>query len=143
MDWFVAWKILSPAIVISIFALSKKMGRFRFLNALRRFAAFWFVCLGTLAVVTTIASIIWPGFFDGPRTSTGGSIGLIIVFALVMIVGLRMLHMPTYRPDLGDTMRLMSNEPWPEELARRQGRSPWTGDPSTSTRQPKPLGRAI
>src|SRR3954467_7918035 len=95
MDWFVTWKILSPAIVLSVGTLSsRRMGSVRFLNALRRFAAFWFVCLGTLAVGGTVASIIWPGFFEQPRTSTGGSIGLVIVFGLVVAVGLRMLRMP-------------------------------------------------
>jgi len=29
-------------------------------------------------------------------------------------------------------MRLMSNEPWSEELERRRGRSWWTGDPRPS-----------
>jgi hypothetical protein len=142
MDWFVLW-ILRLAIVFGMFILSVKMGHARFMNAFRRFAAFWFVCLGTFAIVGTIASILWPRFFDQPRTSIGSLIALVIVFGLVVAVGARMLRMPTYRPDLGDTMRLMSNEPWPEELARRQGRSLWTGDPLPTSAMPQRPSAAL
>jgi hypothetical protein len=143
MDWLITW-VLGPGIVLSMFVLSRKMGRFRFRNAFKRFAAYWFICLGTLGAVGSIASIIWPDFFDDSRTSTAGLIAIIIVFSLAVVVGARMLRMPTFRPDLGDTMRLMSNEPWPEELARRQGRSPWTGDPlPRSANPPAPHDRAI
>jgi hypothetical protein len=59
MDWFVSW-ILTPAIFLSMPLLSFKMGHARFMNAFRRFAAYWFACLGTIAVVGTIAVIVWP-----------------------------------------------------------------------------------
>jgi hypothetical protein len=143
MDWFVSW-ILAPAILLSMPLLSFKMGHARFMNAFRRFAAYWFVCLGTIAVVGTIAVIVRPSSVEGSEASTGAQLSIIVVFGLVVVVGLLMLRMPTYRPDLGDTMRFMSTEPWPEELARRQGRSPWTGDPRpTSTGVPPSQPRAI
>jgi hypothetical protein len=143
MDWFVSW-ILIPAIPLSFLILSFKMGHTRFMNAFRRFAAYWFVCLGTLAVVGTIAAIVWPSSVEESQASIGTQLSIIIVFGLVVVVGLLMLRMPSYRPDLGDTMRFMSTEPWSEELARRQGRSPWTGDPRpTSTGVPPSQPRAI
>jgi hypothetical protein len=134
MDWFVNW-ILIPAIHVSFFILSLKMGHARFMNAFRPFAAYWFVCLGTLAVVGTIAVIAWPSSVEESEAPIGTQLLIIIVFGLVVVVGLLMLRMPTYRPDLGDAMRFMSTKPWSEELARRRGRSPWTGDP-----RPRPTG---
>jgi hypothetical protein len=143
MDWFVSW-ILTPAMLLSMPLLSFKMGHARFMNAFRRFAAYWFVCLGTIAVVGTIAVIVWPSAVEESEASIGTLLSIIIVFGLVVVVGLLMLRMPAYRPDLGDTMRFMSTEPWPEELARRRGRSPWTGDPRpTSTGVPPSQPRAI
>src|ERR1700730_6280955 len=127
MDSFVSW-ILIPAIPLSFLILSFRMGHARFMNAFRRFAAYWFVCLGTLAVVGTIAAIVWPSSVEESPASIGTQISIMIVFGLVAVVGLLMLRMPTYRPDLGDRMRFLSPIPWTDELARRQGRNPWTGD---------------
>ena len=112
------------------------MGHARYMNVLRRVAGLWFVSLGSLAVLATIVWIVWPGLApDEPSAPTWGKIAEGVLFALVVVLGIHWMRVPTYRPDLGDTMRFMGTEPWTEELARRQGRSWWTGDPRPKTAQ--------
>jgi hypothetical protein len=112
----------------SFFFLLRKMGHARFTNLLRRVAGLWFVSLGTLAILVEIVGTIWPAAFD-EKTPTSGVIVLVGVFAVAIAIGVWLLRAPSYRPDLGDTMRLLSTEPWPEELQRRKNRTWWTGDP--------------
>ena len=129
MQRFVFW-VVGFAFVVSFSYASYRMGHARFLNVLKRVVALGFVSLGSLAVILSLASIVWPGLFpDEPPAPRWGQLIYALVFGLGAAFGVHLMHGPTYRPDLGDTMRLMSTEPWPEELARRKGRSWWTGDP--------------
>jgi hypothetical protein len=111
------------------------------MNVLRRFAALWFVSLGSIAVVATVAGAIVPDLFPDERITLSYILTTIVASGLFIALGIRWLRAPTYRPDLGDTMRIMSTEPWLEELARRQGRNWWTGDPQPRTT--KPLSGAV
>ena len=81
-------------------------------------------------MIVSVAWIVSPGLFpDEPPAPAWGKVIYAVLFGAVAAFGVHWLRAPTYRPDLGDTMRLMSTEPWADELARRQGRSWWTGDP--------------
>lgn len=112
------------------------MGHARFLNVLRRVAALGFVSLGSLAVIVSLAWIVLPGLFpDVPRAPVWGQLIYALLFGFLVALGIHWMRVPTYRPDLGDTMRLVGTEPWPEELARRHGRSWWTGDPRPENAQ--------
>ena len=112
------------------------MGHPRFLNVLRRVAALWFISLGTLAGLASFGWIVWPGLFpDEAPIPIWGKFASGFLCALVVAFGVHWVRVPTYRHDLGDTMRLMDTKPWPEELARRQGRSWWTGDPRPENAQ--------
>lgn len=122
--------ISSVAFIVVWFAVRWKMGAFRFGNAFRRVVAIGFVSLGTLVAVVSLVSIGWPEVFsDEPPVPLLGQFVFRVLFVLVGGLGVYLLRTPTYRPDLGDTMRLMSNAPWSEELERRRGRSWWTGNP--------------
>jgi hypothetical protein len=135
---------IGAAMFLSMLVLSAKIGHARFMNAARRFAALWFISLGSLAFVGTVASTIWPDAFAPAPRSTSGDVGLIVISGLVVAFGIWLIRTPSYRPDLGDTMRLMSTEPWAEELARRGNRAWWTGDPKpTSEKLPNSDRRAI
>jgi hypothetical protein len=122
--------VFGPAIILGLFYASSRMGHARFMNVFRRVVAIWFVSLGSLAVITSIVWIGWPGLFpDEPPAPVWGKVVYAALFGAVAAFGVLLMCAPTYRPDLGDTMRLMGTEPWREELARRQGRRWWTGDP--------------
>lgn len=120
---------IGAALFLSMLVVSAKMGHARFMNAFRRFAALWFVSLASIAVLGTVARAIWPNSFDEPPPSISAALALVSIFSLVLAFGVWLIRAPSYRPDLGDTMRLMSTEPWADELARRQNRTWWTGDP--------------
>jgi hypothetical protein len=120
---------IGTVLFLSILIVSAKMGHARFMNALRRFGALWCVSLGSIAVLGTIASAIWPDSFGESPPSISAALAIVSIFALVLAFGAWLIRTPSYRPDLGDTMRLMSTEPWADELARRQNRTWWTGDP--------------
>jgi hypothetical protein len=129
MQLFISWIVGAP-FVAGLFYARHRMGHARFMNVFRRVAALWFVSLGSLAVIASFVWIAWPGFSpDEAPAPIWGKVTYGVLFALVVAFGVHWMRVPTYRPDLGDTMRLMGTEPWPEELARRQGRSWWTGDP--------------
>jgi hypothetical protein len=117
------------ALAVSMLGLSLKMGHARFMNAFRRFAALWFIVLGSLAVFGTVAFAIWPDSFEETPMSAGAELAMATIFGLVVALGVWLIRRPSYRPDLGDTMRFMSTEPWADELVRRQNRTWWTGDP--------------
>jgi hypothetical protein len=118
------------AFIAASVALRRRMGAFRFINAFRRFVAIGFASLGTLAVIISLVWIGWPEVFsDEPAAPLWGKVAYAFLFGLAATLGVYLMLAPTYRPDLGDTMRLMSNEPWSQELERRRGRSWWTGDP--------------
>jgi hypothetical protein len=135
MQRFVFW-VISAAFIASFLYASYRMGHARFMNVFRRVAALWFVSLGSLAVIVSLAWIVWPGLFpDEPPAPVWGQLTYALLFGLVVAFGVHWMRAPTYRPDLGDTMRLMGTEPWPEELARRHGRSWWTGDPRPENAQ--------
>ena len=119
----------------SLFLVRRKMGPFRFMNALRRVVGLWFVSLGSLAVIVTVAASIWPDAF-GEAVPFNRVLVSVLAFGFAVVLGIWFLRAPTYRPDLGDTMRLMSTEPWPEELERRKGRTWWTGDPRVRSTEP-------
>ena len=119
---------IGTALFLSMLVVSAKMGHARFMNALLRVLALWCVSLGSIAVLGTLASAIWPDSFEEPQTSIS-VLTLVSIFGLVLAFGVWLIRTPSYRPDLGDTMRLMSTEPWADELARRQNRTWWTGDP--------------
>jgi hypothetical protein len=123
--WFVGFAVISGFLYARF-----RMGHARFLNFFRRVAAIWFVSLGTLAAIVELTWAEWPRLFpDEPSAPASVKVVYSIVFGAVAVFGVYLMRTPTYRPDLGDTMRLMSTRPWSEELARRQGRSWWTGDP--------------
>jgi len=118
------------AFLAAMVTLRWRMGAFRFINAFRRFVAIGFASLGTLAVIISLVWIGWPEVFsDEPPAPLWGKVAYVFLFGLGAAFGVYLMRAPTYRPDLGDTMRLMSNEPWSQELERRRGRSWWTGDP--------------
>jgi hypothetical protein len=119
---------IGAALFLSMLVVSARMGHARFMNALRRFGALWCVSLGSIAVLGTVASAIWPDVFEEAQTSIS-AFTTVSIFALVLAFGVWLIRTPSYRPDLGDTMRFMSTEPWADELARRQNRTWWTGDP--------------
>jgi uncharacterized membrane protein YqjE len=122
--------IVSLAFIAVWFAARWKMGSFRFGNAFRRGVAIGFASLGTLGFIVSLVWTFWPqAFRDEPPAPLFGKFVSQVLFVLAAGLGVYLVRMPTYRPDLGDTMRLMSNEPWSEELLRRRGRSWWTGDP--------------
>jgi hypothetical protein len=122
--------LFTVAFVVVWFSARKKMGTFRFYNAFRRVVAIGFVSLGTLGFIVSLVWTIWPQVFrDEPLAPLFGKFVSQVLFVLAAGLGMYLVRAPTYRPDLGDTMRLMSNEPWSEELERRRGRSWWTGDP--------------
>jgi predicted membrane channel-forming protein YqfA (hemolysin III family) len=122
--------IVSVAFVAVWFTVRWKMGTFRFGNAFRRVVAIGFISLGTLGVIVCLVWTGWPEVFrDEPPAPLFGKFVSQVLFVLAAGFGVYLVRAPTYRPDLGDTMRLMSNEPWSEELVRRKGRSWWTGDP--------------
>jgi hypothetical protein len=119
---------IGAVLFLSMLVVSAKMGHARFMNALHRFLALWCVSLGSIAVLATVASAIWPDISDERPTSIG-VLTTVSLFGLVLAFGVWLIRRPSYRPDLGDTMRFMSTEPWADELARRQNRTWWTGDP--------------
>lgn len=122
--------IVSVAFLVVWFAVRRKMGAFRFGNAFRRVVAIGFISLGTLGFIVSFVWTSWPEVFrDEPPAPLFGKFVTQVLFVLAAGLGVYLVRAPTYRPDLGDTMRLMSNEPWSEELVRRRGRSWWTGDP--------------
>ena len=122
--------IVSVAFVAVWFVVRGKMGAVRFGNAFRRVVAIGFVSLGTLGFIVSLVWTGWPEVFrDEPPAPLFGKFVSQVLFVLAAGLGVYLVRAPTYRPDLGDTMRLMSNEPWSEELVRRRGRSWWTGDP--------------
>ena len=120
---------LGVALAVSMLLLSFKMGHARFMNAFRRVGALWCIILGNLAVLGTVAGAIWPDIVGEEPMSTSAELATITIFGLVVAFGVWLIRRPSYRPDLGDTMRFMSTEPWADELARRQNRTWWTGDP--------------
>jgi putative Mn2+ efflux pump MntP len=126
---FLVYLTIAVALSLSTLALSVKRGRFRYRHAVRRFAALWFVVFGTLAVLATVAGAIWPDLAGTTPVSTSAELAIVSVFGLVLAFGIWLIRAPSYRPDLGDTMRFMSTESWADELARRQNRTWWTGDP--------------
>ena len=129
MQRFAGW-LFSLAFVFAFFYTRFRMGHARFLNLFRRVAAIWFASLGTLAVIVELAWIAWPRLFAyEPPAPAAAKVAYSILFAAVAGFGVYLMRTPSYRPDLGDTMRLMGTEPWSEELTRRQNRSWWTGDP--------------
>jgi hypothetical protein len=100
------------------------------IDSFRRVVAIGFVSLGTLGFIVSLVWTGWPEVFrDEPPAPLFGKFVSQVLFVLAAGLGVYLVRAPTYRPDLGDTMRLMSNEPWSEELVRRRGRSWWTGDP--------------
>jgi len=123
--------VAAIAFVAAIIYARSRLGYFRFSNVLRRVVGLCFVSFPVVGILVTIVGIVWPGAFDAEVTSSSQLVGLVMFFAPFVAVGIWVLRSPTYRPDLGDTMRLVSTDPWSEELARRQNRSWWTGDPKT------------
>src|SRR3954447_15229057 len=95
---------IGAAVLVSMLVLSSKVGRARFMNGLRRFAGLWFVSLGSLAFLATLASTIWPNAFpDDRHRPISGDVTLLVISSLVVAFGIWLIRTPSYRPDLGDT----------------------------------------
>ena len=104
-------------------------------NIVRRVEALWCLCLGAIAAVASVLWIVRPGTLPSdPSIPIWGRVGLMILFVLVAVLGVTGLRAPTYRPDLGDA-KVKNTDSWKGELARRAGRSWWTGEPRSQPNQ--------
>jgi hypothetical protein len=111
-----------------------------FYNVLRRAIALWFVSLGSVAVVATVVWVIWPQIYTAEPTTIWGKLATIVAFSLAIVWGIVWMRMPTYRPDMGDTLWIMNASSWAEQRARRQDRSWWTGNPREAAQSAKRFG---
>jgi hypothetical protein len=130
--------LIAAIIYVLLAAFQTRLRRIKpaYSNIVRRVEALWCLCLGTIAVVGSVLWIVRPGTLPSdPSIPIWGRVGLMILFALVAILGARGLRAPTYRPDLGDTMRVKNTDSWKGELSRRADRSWWTGEPRSHPNQ--------
>ncbi|HZE09139.1 MAG TPA: hypothetical protein VE110_10345 [Gemmatimonadaceae bacterium] len=126
--------ILVSLVVSGLFSVASGIWRKRAAasyNVFRRIGAIYSVGLGTILLALTAVSTVQPGIFHtNPSLGIGQRLAVAAIFAFVLAIGVDGLRSPTYRPDLGDTMRgRKSKEAWYQELARRNSRNWWTGEP--------------
>lgn len=104
-------------------------------NVVRRVGALSCACLGIYAVIASVLWMVRPGTLPSdPSIPTCERAAITVLFVVVIALGVRGLRLPTYRPDLGDTARVMRTDSASEELVRRKDRNWWTGAPRSRSK---------